>query len=395
LSKASASGDLEAAIALRSEQKRFAGANGIPAEDDAADPLAVKQLRAAWRTQLPRLEKDRADRAKAMHAKYDQVLAQAQTQLTKGNRIDDALLVKAKRGEVAAAWLAGISAAPPAVAVGLPKPPATIPLKPPAGQTTVQMDGQALADKLKEMGWTGYGKKQGDGQFIVWGAKFEKQDWTREDFAIFDQLGEIEWLGFENSPVTDTLIERARVCRKVRTLALTDLPNVTGKGIQIVADMPELNMVCLHRVPIGDAAFKSAFGKSKVHAIEITDIGITDISLTTIGQMPALQLARIWSNPGLTTAGWLGLSKAGRLQRLELQDVHPGSDGFAHLAKCRSLEYLQLERLSPTDEELSGIRTMKQLRTIHFNGGKVSDDAIAALKTALPNVIINVNGTPR
>ena len=108
VTKASGAGDLNAAIVWRNEQKRFAEASGIPAQDDAADPPAVKQLRAAWRSQLPRIETDRATRAKALLAKYDQVLAQAQTQLTKGDRLDDALLVKARRDAIAVAWLGGI-----------------------------------------------------------------------------------------------------------------------------------------------------------------------------------------------------------------------------------------------------------------------------------------------
>ena len=127
LTKASGAGDLNAAIVWRNEQKRFTEASGIPAQDDAADAPAVKQLRAAWRSQLPRIETDRATRAKALLAKYDQVLAQAQAQLTKGNRIDDAILVKAKRDEVGAAWLAGIPVAPPVIATGLPKPSSVIP----------------------------------------------------------------------------------------------------------------------------------------------------------------------------------------------------------------------------------------------------------------------------
>jgi len=52
-----------------------------------------------------RAGKGHAARAKALRAKYDQVLAQAQTQLTQRQRLEDALLVKAKRDEVAAAWI--------------------------------------------------------------------------------------------------------------------------------------------------------------------------------------------------------------------------------------------------------------------------------------------------
>ncbi len=126
VTKASDAGDLNGAVALRAEKKRFSETNDVPPQDDAADPLPVKQLRAGWRAQITRIEKDRAARAKALHAKYDQVLAQAQTQLTQRQRLDDALLVKAKRDEVAAAWLTPV----PATYVENLIPPATIPSPP-------------------------------------------------------------------------------------------------------------------------------------------------------------------------------------------------------------------------------------------------------------------------
>ena len=105
IKKASGASDLDGAVALRNEQKRFGDTNVFPKQDEAADVASVKQLRAAIRIQLARLEKDNAIRAKAVHTKYDQVLAQAQAQLTQRQRLDDALLIKAKRDEVASAWI--------------------------------------------------------------------------------------------------------------------------------------------------------------------------------------------------------------------------------------------------------------------------------------------------
>jgi hypothetical protein len=105
IKKASSAGDLDGAVALRNEQKRFGDTNVFPEQDDAADSVSVKQLRAAIRIQLAKLEKDNATRIKALLGKYDQVLAQAQTQLTQHQRLDDALLIKAKRAEVATVWL--------------------------------------------------------------------------------------------------------------------------------------------------------------------------------------------------------------------------------------------------------------------------------------------------
>ena len=80
IARVSEAGDLDGALALRNEQKRFSETNDVP-QDDAAELLSVKQLRAGWRAQIARMEKDRAARAKAVQAKYDQVLAQAQTAL--------------------------------------------------------------------------------------------------------------------------------------------------------------------------------------------------------------------------------------------------------------------------------------------------------------------------
>ena len=125
LAKASAAGDLDGAVALRNEQKRFAETQVFPEQDDATDAASVKAIRAATRVQLARIETENAARTKALHAKYDAVLVQAQTQLTQAKRIDDALLVKAKRDEVAAAWItprvaAAEKANPPAPATVQP-----------------------------------------------------------------------------------------------------------------------------------------------------------------------------------------------------------------------------------------------------------------------------------
>ena len=104
----------------------------------------MKQIRAAIRAQLAKLEKDSAARAKTLHAKYDQVLAQAQTQLTQRQRLDEALLVKNKRDEVAAAWLAGIPATPVPATAEQPKPKPPVPIPTVATASTPETAGGNL-----------------------------------------------------------------------------------------------------------------------------------------------------------------------------------------------------------------------------------------------------------
>jgi hypothetical protein len=121
IKKASSANDLKGALALRNEQKRFGDTQTFPENDEDAGAPALKAVRAALRVELGQLELRHAGRAKALHAKYDPVLAQAQTQLTKAQRLDDAQLVQTKRDEVKTAWLAGIPEAP---AAAIAEPPA-------------------------------------------------------------------------------------------------------------------------------------------------------------------------------------------------------------------------------------------------------------------------------
>lgn len=157
IAKASGASDLDGALALRHEQKRFKDSSEIPEQDDAAEVAAVKRLRAAVRAQLARLQKEREARARSLYAKYDAVLAQAQAQLTQRQRLDDALLVKKQREGVARSWLAGTgdaTAVPVTTEVAEPLKPSTpraraetppVSSPAPAAPTTARQLEKALA----------------------------------------------------------------------------------------------------------------------------------------------------------------------------------------------------------------------------------------------------------
>jgi hypothetical protein len=133
VTKATSTGNLDLALAWRNELERFSGAKDVPAEDELGVLPAIKQLRAGWRVQNAKIQKDRADRARAVRARYDQVLAQAQTQLTQRQRLDDALLVKAKREEIAAAWLTSAQTTASPARPDSPQKPAAVAPKVPFG----------------------------------------------------------------------------------------------------------------------------------------------------------------------------------------------------------------------------------------------------------------------
>jgi hypothetical protein len=143
ISKATAAGNLELAVAWRNEREHVASAKAVAGQDEPGIPAVLKQLRTGWHTQIAKIKKDREDRAKALHARYDQVLAQAQTQLTQRQRIDDALLVKAKREETAAAWLGAAQPGNPPTRPAEVQRPAT-----PVTKVAAVPLGARLAEKM-------------------------------------------------------------------------------------------------------------------------------------------------------------------------------------------------------------------------------------------------------
>jgi hypothetical protein len=104
VARASAAAQLPEALAWRAERQSFEKARNV-ASDDAGAPPDVKVLREAFRRQFATLDQDRAARARILHAQYDAILSQNQTLLTQRQRLDDAILLKKKRDEIALAWL--------------------------------------------------------------------------------------------------------------------------------------------------------------------------------------------------------------------------------------------------------------------------------------------------
>jgi hypothetical protein len=101
LTAATTAGDLDSVVSWRREKELFALAHEVPPEDDPNTLPALKQLRAAWRTDSGRIARERAEKTTAWVNRYDAALAQAQTYLTKSQRIDEALLVRNQRETLA------------------------------------------------------------------------------------------------------------------------------------------------------------------------------------------------------------------------------------------------------------------------------------------------------
>jgi len=97
LENATKAGNLEEAVAIRSEKERITDNSGVPGIDGNDEPASVKQLRATYRIERKKLEAERDLAAAPLLKENDEKLAAYQTLLTTEGRLDEALLVKAAR----------------------------------------------------------------------------------------------------------------------------------------------------------------------------------------------------------------------------------------------------------------------------------------------------------
>ena len=90
---------------LDAEGKLVADGGDVAAVDAPDTPAALKALRSSYRLSFKNLEADRLAKAKSVVARYDAILGRNQVLLTQSERLDEALEIKAKRGQLAAVWL--------------------------------------------------------------------------------------------------------------------------------------------------------------------------------------------------------------------------------------------------------------------------------------------------
>src|ERR1700761_5835947 len=79
--RASTAGQLDEALAYRTERQAFEKTQRVP-DDDPTTPAGLKSLHAAFRQQFAKLEQDRAAKASVLLAPYDDALAKNQGLLT-------------------------------------------------------------------------------------------------------------------------------------------------------------------------------------------------------------------------------------------------------------------------------------------------------------------------
>jgi outer membrane biosynthesis protein TonB len=377
ITAAAAAGKRDVLIALRTERQRVESGQG---EANAPLPLpGLAPLRAQWRTQAAKLDKTRADRARALHARYDALLAQAEAK----SAGQDAQAIKARRDELAAqcltAPMTATTTATATPAVNLPLPKGRL------APLTILARLLALNARVEVRDGPG---KPGYSVAMTSDLKGETFEWkqiefrprptggapiTDHDLAILEQLPELPELVLTGLAVTDATIARLRELRLLRTLRLENLQSITGSSAAVVAALPELRSLALVNLPFDDDAIATIAKHSRLTKLRLHNLPITDAGLTSVVTMSALEDLEFGGGKiRATSEAWSQLASMRKLTRLACRADAVDPVLLAHLARCTSLTSLNFEGRAITDAALAPLIALTRLEKLNLDRTKVT-----------------------
>ena len=401
IAAAMTAGKRDLVLALRAERQRVA--SGQPMADDGRPPAIpeLKPLRDHWRTQFAKLDKDRFDRAKALLARYEPALAQRETQLAAEQKLEDLAALKARRAEIAAAWLVPPVGQPATVAA--PAAPIKGRLAPlPLIRSLLDLHARVWVRNAP--GTTRYELK------TISDLKSEKFEWDEVEFrpraadgapigdgdlAILEQLSDFPGLALNGIAITDATIERLRSLRALRHLRLENLKGVTGKTFELIAALPELTSLALVNLPAGDDAIATLAPLTKLTKLRLNDLPITDAALAIVSAMPALEDLELGGGKcRVTSAAWERVTRMHKLTRLYPKGSALDGVVTGHIARCTGLTRLSFQDQSLTDAALAPLSALSRLTSLNLGGTKVTGSAFKSWPVRTNLVTLHLDNCP-
>jgi hypothetical protein len=402
ITTASAAGKRDLAVALRTERQLIASGQAVP-DDSALAPLPdLKPHRTSWRAQFAKLDRDRFERARALHARYDQLLAQTEAQFTQQQKADDARAIKAKRDTLAAAWLLAPVAEPKATA------PAPAPLAKGARLAPRELVTRLLTLHVRIRAADAPGRLRHDVRSPMdlrgENPRLEEIEFrpradggtlaTEDDLALLDQLPDLVDLALRGLDFTDAALERVRACRTLRALRLEGLKKITGANLNVLATLPELRSLALVNLPLGDDAIATVAQMPRLTKVRIENLPLTDAALASLATMPALEDLEFGGGAiKITPPGWTSLTAMRRLTRF----VAHGNDldaALAALSRCPSVQRVILEDRPVTDAAIAPLSALPRLAALHLASSKVTGAGFKSWPVRTSLTYLNLHDCP-
>ena len=406
---ATKAGKLDDSLAWRNEQARLtAGRQPHDAPDEPTDPAPLRQLRENWRKAFAKLDTERFAKAKAAHQRFDALLDRGQIGYTQMGRLDDAVLLKAKRDEIRAAWLTppvDLANSKPIVA---PRPLGTAmdTPKPNAGTLTGREAVAYLYGLGLETVFIGNDGKRGN---IGVNSKPEEVPKDRVEITEI-RVGRKR----DETFISDDDFKKLGPQRKLTSIGV-GYASLTGTGLAFLAGSPDLVTAEVGSSGLTDAVLEPLVGLRKLENLLL--VGSTQpLAWTRLGELSALPNLTTFQTEHAEHIPPAVLARARKLQRLRLVSSNlteehfaaigaladldsfslsgqgeAGAAGLRYLEKCTKLTALNLTGSNGIGSHLGFIGKMRKLTTLDFDGADAPGLAGAAGAPALRE--INLNGS--
>lgn len=393
LNAASKKGTLADAVALREEAQRVTAKGRMPIADLDSVPEALKKLRGIYRASLAQLEQARDEKAGQSYDSYDQLLADYQMELTQQQRLDDALVVKAKRDEIAAsrAKSSGEIAAATTDASSPSAPPTPTAASTPVVKTVVANASPAprsnavkvpkgttvgtVIDWVYSVGGKVElrvdGKKKGmhtladlpTGPFevikVTLGPSLT-QDVTDDSFAMISILPALEEIHAEGDRMKVTSLAALAGLSKLTTVAVSGKDGVDAKELTHLTDLKALGFLRIGLKNFNGEGLDVLSGLSNLHTLRLDGTG------------------------RLSAKGAEAIATLKQLTRLELPPLDRSSQSrFTPIATLPSVESMKFNDTTPGTELFVSVAGAPKLKRLDFAGAAdFSGRSFASLKPA-------------
>ena len=169
--------------------------------------------------------------------------------------------------------------------------------------------------------------------------RLDKKKLPDDFLAQISALSEIEFLGLENTIISDSDWPNISTFRKLQIIHLGH-SNISDEGVEYVSQLPELDTLSMDSTK-----------------------GITDSAISSISKLPKLTNLKLGSTK-ITDQGLRTLSPISKLQILELPNVKVTSHGVELLKNIPSLSIVTLDWTNIDDRALDSLVMLPNIRVL-------------------------------
>jgi len=383
IARAAQTGNFTDASALREERVRASTGMGLDSNPSAL-PAVLQPLRAGFRTNLAKLESDRAAKLKPIRDGYLRLLDTSHAEFTRVQKLEAALVLKTERDKLAAEWAAETAVAAPETPS--PGAPSTAPDATSSWRRVVQLalrfSGRVEIEVEGKRSPVMTDLDMPNRRFEVVKLSFtdaqQNQTLTDADLELVASCRQLEEFQIARAPVTDKGLEVLRGLQALKTLRISYCPQINDQFMPIVASLPELRVLELNHNAITKEGLKHLLRSSKLKQVVLHGDSIAASSVAQLGQLPLEEL----SLSDLSAPASLDLTGFKQVKRLFLVSMREGKKRLIdEAAKLRGLETLRFTNCDITDDDLVKIGTLSNLKTLELEGSAIKGPGLAHLRS--------------